>query len=333
MRKYPYLRSKRRRGRWFHTYRRGDREISLGVHGLHPTDPQVIAAWAAEHARWEFSPPDTPTPSPETFAWGVDIYKAGPHWPTLSAETRKNREAILRRYVRAQGARPLRTISTADIEAALSAKGGNAAANELKAIRPVFAHLAKIKFIPRDPTQGIAIERPKTKGHPTASSAEIAKFQERWPIGTRERLIFDLALYTGAARVDLASLGRRNIDGGMIIFERHKTGVETIVPLTHELRAVIARTPDIAPAFVLTSRGKPYSKESLGNIFRDAAAAAGVNFRLHGLRKAFCVYWAEQGRSTHQIATMAGHLTLKEVERYTRDADRKRMIQLLVESS
>lgn len=103
--------------------------------------------------------------------------------------------------------------------------------------------------------------------------------------------------------------------------------------LTPELRAVIALTPHISPAFILNSRGKPYAPESLGNLFREAATKAGMVARLHGLRKAFCVYWAEKGATTHQIAAMAGHMTLGEVERYTRAADRLKMIKLLVEGS
>ena len=55
--------------------------------------------------------------------------------------------------------------------------------------------------------------------------------------------------------------------------------------------------------------------------------------RLHGLRKAFCIYWAEKRATTHEIAAMAGHLTLAEVERYTRAADRTRMVKLLVEGA
>lgn len=72
---------------------------------------------------------------------------------------------------------------------------------------------------------------------------------------------------------------------------------------------------------------------SLGNLFRDAATAVGMKARLHGLGKAFCVYWAEQGNTTHQIAAMAGHLTLGEVERYTRAADRQQIVRLIVEGA
>lgn len=333
MRRVPYLRSKKRRGRWFHTYRRGSKEISLGVHGLHPADPRVFAAYCAEHARWENSPPETTTPKGGTFAWAVDIYKAGPDWARLAASTRKSRESILSRYLKAQGDRPLSSIAPEDIEAALYAKGGNAAVNELKALKPIFAHAHKLRIIPADPTRGLKMERPETEGFATAEADEIARFQQLWPVGTVERLTFDLALYTGAARVDLIRLGRKNVVDGVLQYRRQKTKTLAQVPLTPELRAVIARTPDISPAFILSRKGKPYTAESLGNLFRAAATEAKMNARLHGLRKAFCVYWAEKGATTHQIAAMAGHMTLAEVERYTRAADRLRMVKLLVEGS
>ena len=84
---------------------------------------------------------------------------------------------------------------------------------------------------------------------------------------------------------------------------------------------MIAQTPDIAPTFILNN---------VGHLFGDAAREAGMSARLHGLRKAFRTYRAEQGESTYEIAAMAGHMSLSEVERYTRAADRERMIRLLV---
>ena len=135
-----YLRSRQRRGkgRWAHYYRRDEKEISLGVHGLHPTDPRVFAAYCAAHARWEEKPPETEVPKGGTFAWAVEIYQATSEWKTgLKAQTRQNREAIYRRYIKAQGARSLTSITRDTIEAALLAKGGHAAVNELKALRPV----------------------------------------------------------------------------------------------------------------------------------------------------------------------------------------------------
>ncbi len=332
MKKYPYLRSKMRRGRWFHTYRRGNVERSLEVHGLHPSDPLVVAAWAVEHARWQEMPPGVDTPKAETFGWALDLYTSGnDKWAKYSDETKKSRLAIFTRYRKAQGDRPIKTITSDAIERALYAKGGHGAVNEYKALKPVFEHLRRLGFIAKNPMVGIELDKPKIKGFPVADAEDIAVFQERWPVGTLERLVFDLALYTGAARGDLAKLGRKNIKGDLLVYERHKSKVKARVPLTRELRAVIARTPDIAPAFILNSFGRPFAKESLGNLFADAAREAGMAARLHGLRKAFCTYWAEQPNiTTHQIAAMAGHMSLSEVERYTRAADRERMVKLLV---
>jgi integrase len=291
----------------------------------------VLAAWAAEHARWQDMPPSTETPDAGTFAWALDLYTSGNEkWSKFSKNTKNSRAAIFARYRAAQGTRPVSTITGPVIERALYAKGGWAAVNEYKALKPVFEHLRRLGFITKNPLTGIELDRPKIEGFPVAEADEIAMFQTRWPIFTRERLVFDLALYTGAARADLAKLGRVNIKGDLLVYDRQKSGTTARVPITPELKEVIDRTPDISPAFILTERGKPYTAESLGNLFRDAAVKAKMTARLHGLRKAFCIYWAEKGSSTHQIAAMAGHMSLSEVERYTRAADRERMVKLLL---
>ncbi|WP_437195420.1 tyrosine-type recombinase/integrase [Roseovarius sp. MS2] len=331
MKKESYLRSRKRRGRWFHYYRRNGNEQSLGVHGLEPTDPRVKAAYWAEQARWQDMPPDTETPDTGTFAWAMDLYTSSNEgWSKYSVGTRKSRAAIFARYRAAQGTRPVKTITSDLVEQSLYAKGGHGAVNEYKALKPVFEHLRRLGFIKKNPFTGIELNKPKSEGFLVADADDIAAFMKAWAVGTRERLIFDLALYTGAARVDLAKLGRKNIKDGLIEYTRQKSGVTAYVPVTPELRAVISRTPDISPAFITSTRGKPYTPESLGALFGDAAVEAGMQARLHGLRKAFCIYWAEQGKTVHQIAAMAGHISLKEVERYTRAADRARIVRLLV---
>lgn len=48
------------------------------------------------------------------------------------------------------------------------------------------------------------------------------------------------------------------------------------VSITAELRDVVSRTPDIAPAFILNHWGKPYKPERRGNLFRDATGEVGM---------------------------------------------------------
>ncbi|MEM1363073.1 MAG: tyrosine-type recombinase/integrase [Pseudomonadota bacterium] len=338
MTEHDYLRSRKRRGRWFHYYRRWNPsdakviETSLEVHGLEPDDPRVKAAYFAKHAEWEHEPEAAKPAQSGSFRWGIAVYKAGPQWKGLSDGTQQHRNGIFSRYLKSQGDRPISTITKDDIEAALYSKGGHGAVNDFKALRPVFRYLYRTKVIPIDPMKGVEIDRPKIKGHETAGADEIERFQRRWAVGTTERLIFDLALFTGAARVDLAKLSRSNISDDLLIFDRQKTGVRAYVPMTVDLKRVISQTPDISPAFILTDYGKPFTQAGLGNKFQGAAKAAKVSFRLHGLRKAFCCYWAEQGKSATEIASMAGHSSLSEVELYTRAADRKRIVKLIAGS-
>jgi hypothetical protein len=44
----------------------------------------------------------------------------------------------------------------------------------------------------------------------------------------------------------------------------------------------------------------------------------------HGMRKRCLTDLAEAGKTIHEIMAVSGHLTMREVERYTRMADRAR---------
>jgi integrase len=78
--------------------------------------------------------------------------------------------------------------------------------------------------------------------------------------------------------------------------------------------------------FLVTAQGAPFTPAGFGNWFRECCDAVGLkNCSAHGLRKAAARRLAEAGNSTNAIAAVTGHTTLKEVERYTRDADQARL--------
>ena len=73
-----------------------------------------------------------------------------------------------------------------------------------------------------------------------------------------------------------------------------------------------------------TPKGKPYSEKGFGNWIKKAAVSAGFpHCSAHGLRKAAARRLAEAGCSVHEIMAITGHQSLKEVERYTREANRR----------
>ena len=89
-------------------------------------------------------------------------------------------------------------------------------------------------------------------------------------------------------------------------------------------------TPGPVLTRVVTDYGKPLSAAGFGGWFRARCNEAGLPKRCtsHGLRKAACRRLAEAGCSANVIASISGHTTLREVERYTRAADQKRMARM-----
>ena len=108
-----------------------------------------------------------------------------------------------------------------------------------------------------------------------------------------------------------------------------------MIPLHPEFSEALTGMPaakvvsmEAAKAFLKTSSGQPFkSAASFGNWFRDRCDEAGLpkGLSAHGLRKATARRLAELGCSAHQIASITGHATLSEVQRYTQAADKKRL--------
>ena len=69
-----------------------------------------------------------------------------------------------------------------------------------------------------------------------------------------------------------------------------------------------------------------FTANGFGNFFRDAVESAGLRgLSAHGLRKAACRRLAEAGCSAHEIMSISGHISLREVQRYTMAANREQM--------
>jgi lysophospholipase L1-like esterase len=105
-------------------------------------------------------------------------------------------------------------------------------------------------------------------------------------------------------------------------------GIEVVLlPLTPELEAACDAMPRAHLTYIVTAYGKPRSVAGLGNDFARWATEAGLpkRCRLHGLKKGGMRRLAEAGDTTHELMAISGHRTLSEVQRYTADADRKKL--------
>jgi integrase len=136
-----------------------------------------------------------------------------------------------------------------------------------------------------------------------------------------------LLLYTAQRSSDVVRMGRQHVREALLCVTQQKTGTPLAIPVHPTLAAVIDATPSQHLAFLATEYGKPFSADGFGHWFRDRCNEAGLPkpCTAHGLRKAACRRLAEAGCSASIIASISGHKTLREVERYTKAADQARM--------
>jgi integrase len=166
----------------------------------------------------------------------------------------------------------------------------------------------------------------RADGFHTWSEDEIAAFETHHPIGSKPRLALALLLYTAQRVSDVTRMGYQHIRGDRIAVRQQKTDAPLLIPMHPELMRILASAPRDNLTFLISERGEPFAGTSFSNWFGKCCREAGLKgCTAHGLRKAACRRLAEAGCSVHEIAAISGHKTLKEIERYTREADQARL--------
>jgi integrase len=163
--------------------------------------------------------------------------------------------------------------------------------------------------------------------HHTWTDAELDAYEKRWPLGTRERLAFDVLLYTAQRVGDVVRMQRAAIRNGVIIVVQQKTGTEVFVPVHPALARSIKAGPSKGVYLIGDKDGRPIKRARLSALIVAAGKVAGLTSECvaHGLRKASLRRLAEHGSTVKEMQAISGHKTLGEIERYTRQADQQRL--------
>jgi integrase len=177
-----------------------------------------------------------------------------------------------------------------------------------------------------------AVPKYKIGTHHTWTDEQLAAYEARWPVGTRERLAFDLLLYSAQRVGDVVRMQRSDIRNGVITVVQQKTGVEVFVPLHPALARSIKAGPSKGIYLVGDKNGRPINRRTLTVLISAASKAAGlpVECVAHGLRKAALRRLAEHGATSKEMQAISGHRTLAEIERYTRQADQRRLARAAI---
>ncbi len=312
--------------RWY-LRRPGFKQVPLP--GL-PWSPDFMAAYETAMAGGKIEPGKSRI-KPGSVSDLITIYYQTAAFTRLSDATRQTYRGILERFRADYGEHPVARLEDHHITAILDKKAATpAAANNLRRMLCAIMKLAKKrKMIAVNPMNEVDPIRYKVKGFKDWSDAEIKQFTDRYALGTRERLALELMLCAGPRRSDVIRLGPEHVIGARLVYRQKKTGAEIDIPILPQLAAAIAAMPSLRKQqlFLETQFGKAFTETGFYNWFTDKARGAGVpkGRSPHGLRKACCRRLAEAGCSPHEIMSVSGHETLKEVERYTKTANRAQL--------
>jgi integrase len=180
-------------------------------------------------------------------------------------------------------------------------------------------------------------------GYEPLTYDDHAKVCARYPVGTRERLAFDLALYSGARCIDLHMLGPQHLRRGWLYWTEGKGKDSTALKRrakknkarewqAHpELLASIAATPHGIRNFIIRGDGQPYkSAARLSEAIRKWLKKAGVAKSAHGIRKLGATMLADNGADLITIRDFLGHMSFAEAEIYIRNRDKRRACERAV---
>ena len=303
--------------------------------------PDFLMAYAAAMAAGEQARKGRKF-APGSIAQALSTYQTSTPFLQLAPSTRSQRARHVSMIAETWGQAKLSDLRRQHIEADLAKLTGHAANNRLKTWRGFCGWAKATQAISADPSDGVAKRMvKKSDGFAPWTQADIENFRKVWAIGTPQRLAMDLVYWTAARASDSVRLGPGMVTkDGWLSFRQQKTGGEVSVPFNRRLPAFavdmqgdldqLKAAIDAAPrhmTWLVTQHGKSRSTKAFSSWFAGAATVAGVGGKsAHGLRKARAEALAEAGATAHQIAAWTGHETLSEVQRYSKAADRRRVL-------
>jgi integrase len=316
----PYIKAYRdRHGHVRHyVHRRGQPDIAL------PGTPGSSEFMAAYQAAMQTT---AAIPSPHsvgTLAKLVEDYYRSIEFGNLKPSSQRLYRICLDPIARKDGHRLVRDMPRDKIRKIIEEIGATrpGMANlTLKVLRALLGYAVDTNWRPDNPALRIKLYRLGTRH--TWTDTELAAFENRWPLGSRERLAY--ALLPGQRVGDVVRMRLQDITGGRINVVQQKTGTALSLPIHPDLVEALKAYPTKGMHLIGDRYGRAIARHTLTDLMTRAAAAAGLPHQClpHGLRKAMMRRLAERGASSKELAAVSGHKSLAEVERYTAKADQQ----------
>jgi integrase len=257
-------------------------------------------------------------------------------WNNIPKESTKTTyRGELERFRAKYGKRRVATMTAKNIERLMEqmAATPSAASNLLKRLRTLFDYAIVMGFRSDNPAKPVQSPKTTSPGFHEWTEEEIEQFQDRHPVGTKARLALEIFLCTAQRRSDAATMREHPKKPGYVKVRQLKTDALLTIRMHRDLKAARDACPSGSVYFIVSALGTPYTKESLGNWFRERCDEAGLpQCSAHGLRKAASRRLAELKLSNQVIKSITGHTTDSEVARYTAGADQEMLAEAAMDA-
>jgi integrase len=164
-------------------------------------------------------------PLTASLAWLIERFRETPAWLSLSPATRKKRENIFHQIIESAGRQPYSAITDAHIAAGRDKRGKtpHQARAFIDTMRCLYAWAKEVGFVKVDPAAEVKYPTLKSgEGFPIWTDVDVAAYEKRWPVGTKERVWFDVLSYTGLRRGDAVRLGKQHVRDGEAVITTDK---------------------------------------------------------------------------------------------------------------
>ena len=321
----PYVNSFRsQHGRMrFYFRRKGCKRVALP----HPEDPSFLEAYKAalgEPVR------NNPKISPGSFGALCEDYMRSADFVQLADSTKREMKYVIHALIAEHGDKRLAKLERRHIldwKDKLASKPG-AANKMLRTLKQLMTFAEARSYRKDNPAKGVKMMR--SRRWRAWTDEELTAFEEKWPLGSRERTGYALALYTGQRRSDLVKLKWSSIAGNAFRLKQQKTKTDLVIPIHPALKDALAAVRHRHPAAIISGdKGQAISPVYFGHLIAAAIDDAGLPEEciLHGLRKTAGRLLAEAGA---QVAPITGHRTERMTAEYSRDASQEKLARASV---
>lgn len=292
-----------------------------------PAAPDFLARVNALNAR-------TAEPQAGTLGALVTRYRVSPEWGNLAPATHREYNRIFN-WLRPIGRMPLIQIDEAFLyqlrDEAMAAHKRGFANGMLKVLQMMW-NWGKRRRICVGENPAFAVDRIKRPRNAPVKNRpwRLEELDEVLAAASPPiRVAVAIGAYAGLRESDVVRATWACYDGQAVETRQTKTGNPVWVPAHYRLREILDATPRVSPLIVIGEKGKPYTKDTLRNLFfrlvgrlaREGKVGPGLSF--HGLRHTLGTRLAEAGCDAQTIASILGQRSTVMAEHYSRNANRR----------